>query len=193
MKRTAFFLVFSFLISTLSAQAVTAFKARDIARREVNNVAKDKLIEIYGPKASGSITPLEWNVLFYDPYAKQDGRLVKVVGDGVVGIEQGYTQLDQLRLAAYKLEEVINPRSLKIDSDRVINALRRSTPLRKVKISAMEMRLRKPDKGDVPALWYVTLYARNPRTSKEVKLGTARVSSSSGQIFEMEFDFKQLE
>lgn len=193
MKRTVFFLVFSLLVSTLSVQAVTAFKARDIARREVNNVAKDKLIEIFGPKSSGSISPLEWHVLFYDPYAKQDGRLVKVVGDGVIGIEQGYTQLDQLRLAAYKLEEVINPRSLKIDSDRVINALSRSTPLRRVKISAMEMRLRKPDKGDVPALWYVTLFARNPRTSKEVKLGTARVSSATGQIFEMELDLKKLE
>lgn len=193
MKRTAFFLVFSLLVSTLSVQAVTAFRAREIARKEVNDVAKDKLIEIYGPKASGSVNPVEWQVLFYDPYAKQDGRLVKVVGDGVIGIEQGYTQLDEFRLAAYKLEEVINSRSLRIDSDRVINSLTRSTPLRKVKLSAMEMRLRKPDKGDVPALWYVTLFARNARTGKEVKLGTARVSSASGQIFEMELDLKKLE
>lgn len=193
MKRITIFLVVSLFISSLNVQAITAYKARDIARREVNDVAKDKLIEIFGPKASGSVTPIEWHILFYDPYAKQDGRLVKVVGDSVVGIEQGYTQLDQLRLAAYKLEEVVNPRSLKIDSDRVIGALTRSTSLRRVKISAMEMRLRKPEKGDVPALWYVTLYARNPRTSKEVKLGTARISASSGQIFEMEIDFKKLE
>lgn len=193
MKRL--FLLFSlvFIATGTSLFATTAFQARDIARREVNDQAKDKLIEIYGPKSSVSVTPSEWHVLFYDPYAKQDGRLVRVANGGVIAIEQGYIQLDEFRLAAYKLEEVINSKLLKIDSDKVLAALSRSTPLRRIKVSAMEMRLRKPDKGDVPPVWKVTIYSVNQRTRKEVELGTARVSGATGQIFELEIDTKKLE
>ncbi|MFZ5806783.1 MAG: hypothetical protein ACOY3I_06220 [Verrucomicrobiota bacterium] len=193
MKRIHILLSFVFLAFVVSSHATTAFQARDIAKREVNDQAKDKLIEIYGAKSSISVTPSEWQVLFYDPYAKQDGRLMRVANGGVVAIEQGYTRLDEFRLAAYKLEEVINPKLLKIDSNKVLEALSRSTPLRRFKVSAMEMRLRKPDKGDVPPVWTVTIFSVNARTRKEVELGTARVSAATGQIFELEIDTKKME
>jgi hypothetical protein len=180
-----------FTCSFSSAQVLSAFKARDLAAREVNNESRTRVIEIYGPKSETNLLPTEWNVLFYDPYAQQDGRLVRVVGNSVVAIREGYTQLDRFRLAAYKLEEVMEPSRLKIDSDGVLNALRRSTALRNTTISRLQMRLRKPEAGNYPAVWFVKIYTINKESNKESVIGDAQVSAETGQVLRLELNLEK--
>ena len=193
MKRLSL-LSFVFLASiALSHAQVTAFRAWELAKKEVNDEAKNRLIEIFGPKSDRGVMPREWHVLFYDPYAKQDGRLVKISGDHVVAIEDGYTQLDKFRLAAYKREEIVNTKQMKVDSNKVLDALTRSTPLKKIKLSSLQFRLKKPNKGNEPPVWFVNVYAMSPRSGNEVELGKARISAETGQIFELEIDTKKLE
>lgn len=190
MKRLVY-LLFCALVFSPSAWAVTAFKAKDIAGKELNNEAKNKLVEVYGPRAPHGILPVEWRLVFYDPYAKQDGRMVRVAGDKVVEIDEGYTQLDRFRLAAYKPEEIIDPAHLKIDSNEVMGVLKRSTPLRDVKISSLEMRLRKESKGPIPPVWNVRIYAVNAN-EKETEIGMARIASNTGQILELKINTDRL-
>lgn len=185
-------LVLSFTVALAEKDSLTAYEARDLAKREVNDIAREKVVQIIGHKNPSAVAPKKWEVLFYDPAADQDGRMVEVVGRGVTIIKEGYVQLDQLRLAAYKPEEIINPDDMKVDSSKILEILKRSTELEKLPISGLQLWLRKPSKGNVPPVWYVTIYAANHKSGKEVELGEAEISAKTSQILRLEIHPEKL-
>jgi hypothetical protein len=172
---------------------LTAFQARDLARKEMNEEAKNKVIEIFGVQSPASVDPTEWQVLFYDPYAKQDGRVVKIMGYRILSIEDGYMQLERVRLAAYKQEEVIDPKNMKVDSDQILSILKRSTPIANMKVASLQMVLKKLGKGNVPPVWIVHVFSVKPSTGKLKEVGEARISADSGQILEFDIDPKKIQ
>lgn len=187
----------SISLALAQPKPLTAFQAVEVARREVNDEAKTKLVQIFGPRSSVGVMPVEWHVLFFDPYAQQNGTMVRVAGNTILSIQEGYTQMNRMRLAAYKLEEVIDPKTLKLDSSAVLQALQRSTPLKNIKLTSIEMWLRKEDKAPgAPGIWNVTLFAESAPDrqgkSKEVEIGKARVSAETGQILTLNLNLKQL-
>jgi hypothetical protein len=176
------------------AHAVSAFAAQKIAAREVNDVAKKSLVQIKGKKGSVGTLPVEWEILFYDPYADQNGTKVTVAGSTITRIEQGYTQMDKMRLAAYKMEEVIEPSKLKKDSSDVLEILKRSSQLASVKISSVELWLVKEGKGQpAAAIWRTKIWAQAPGKDTEVEIGTARINAESGQIVELKLNLKKIQ
>lgn len=176
------------------ADGVSAFKAVEIARREVNDEAKGKLVQVVGPPSSVGLMPVEWEILFYDPYADQHGVKVTVSGTAITRIQVGYTQLDKMRLFAYKLEEVIEKKTLKVDSAAAVQALQRSTPLKNIKLSSVALWLRKEGKGPLaPGIWVVELFAPDAKNTKEIKIGEGRVSAQTGQVLSLKVDQKKIE
>ena len=174
------------------SHALTALGARDLAKREVNDTAKKGLIQIHGKKGAVGVYPLEWEILFFDPFADQDGTKVKVAGNVITQISQGYTQLDKFRVFAYKQEEVIDPARIKLDSKDILPALSRSSALANVKITSVDLTLSKTDKGPLgTAMWSVTLYAKNQK-DEETEFGKARINAESGQILDLKIDLKKL-
>ncbi|MFQ3670641.1 MAG: hypothetical protein SNJ84_04205 [Verrucomicrobiia bacterium] len=176
---------------------LTAFQAVELAKREVNDEARNKLVQIFGPRSSVGLMPVEWHVLFFDPYAQQNGTMVRVAGNTIIAIQEGYTQMNRMRLASYKLEEIIEPRTLKLDSSAVLQALQRSTPLKNVKLTSVEMWLRKEDKAPgAPGIWQVTLFAESAPDrqgkTREVEIGKARVSAETGQILNLNLNLRRL-
>jgi hypothetical protein len=194
MKRCIAFPVLLFaLASTATAQGISAFSAQKIASREVNDLAKKSLVQIHGAKATVGILPVEWQVLFYDPYAEQNVTKVTVAGNTITRIEQGYVQMDRVRLAAFKQEEIILPAQLRKDSNEILAILQRSSELQRVKISSVALFLSKQGKGPVaPALWRARLWSIKEGTNKEVEFATAKVNAESGQILELKLDLKKL-
>jgi hypothetical protein len=181
------------LAGSLQAQsALTAFQARDLASKEVNNEARGKIVQIIGKMSNNQVMPQNWDVIFFDPYAKQDGRLVRVEGRAVTTILEGYTQMDRFRMAAYKLEEVIDPARLKIDSPQILDILRRSTVLKDITISNLDLFLHKPGKGNVAPVWQAKIFAVNKRSGKAVEIGQARISAETGQILHLKIDTNKL-
>lgn len=179
-------------VSLSSSHALTALQAKDLAKREVNDTAKKGLIQISGKRGAVGVTPLEWEVLFFDPYADQDGTKVKVAGNVITQISQGYTQLDKFRLFAYKQEEVIDQSRIKLDSNDIVPALSRSSALANVKITSVDLILSKTDKGPLgTAMWSVTLYAKNQK-DEETNFGKAQINAESGQIIDLKIDLKKL-
>lgn len=197
--RTLLALAFSTLLLTQAAPAATtAFQARDIANHQVNDKAKNQVVQILGEKTSLGLTPVEWKILFWDPLAEQDGTIVTVAGNTVTKIQDGYTQLGEFRMAAYKMEEIIDPKGLKIDSDAALAAVQRNTTLRDVKLTSVGFFLRKENtqKPLTPGIWFLDLYAQSAKDkegkSKEIKLGQAKVDAESGQVISMDVDLKKL-
>jgi len=177
-----------------AANSVSAFGAQKIASREVNDVAKKSLVQIRGKKGTVGVLPIEWEVLFYDPYAEQNGTKVTVAGSTITRIEQGYTQMDRMRLAAYKMEEVIEPAKLRKDSSDVLDILKRSSQLTDVKVTSIELWLLKDGKGPTaPAIWRTKLWAQAPGKDTETEIGTARVNAETGQIVELKLNLKKIQ
>jgi len=186
-------LVLGFSTASLSAQAISAFAAQKIATREANDIAKKSLVQIHGPKSSVGVLPIEWQILFYDPYADQNVTKVTVAGSTITRIEQGYVQMDRIRLAAFKQEEILSPAQLRKDSNDILAILQRSTELQKVKITSVAFALMKEGKGPTaPGIWHARLWAVADGTDKEVEFGKARVNAESGQILELKYDLKKL-
>lgn len=178
--------------SFTSSHALTALEARDLAKREVNDAAKKNLIQIHGKKGAVGVTPLEWEILFFDPYADQEGTKVKVSGNVIIQISQGYTQLDKFRLFAYKQDEVIDQSRIKLDSKDIVPALSRSSALTNVKITSVDLSLTKVDKGPTgTAMWTAVLYAKNLK-DEETEFGKAKINAESGQIIDLKIDLKKL-
>lgn len=194
-KLTLAFLMFCLTTTFIQAAgdtALTAFKARDLAEQSLNAEAKGKLIEIYGAKNAKTLLPTTWQILFYDPYANQDGRMIKISNGHLVGITDGYSQMDRMRMAAYKTEEIIDSKKLKIDSDAAFEVVRKSALLDKAHVTNVEMRLVKSDKGNSSPVWYITLYGENAKDGKVTKYGKATVSATTGQILKMDIDSKKI-
>lgn len=192
MKPILVALCLSFAASAASAQNISAFAAQKIATREVNDIAKKSLVQIHGPKSAVGVLPIEWHVLFYDPYADQNVTKVTVAGSTITRIEQGYVQMDRVRLAAFKQEEILTPAQLRKDSNEILQILQRSTDLKNVKISSIALSLMKQGKGPVaPGVWHARLWAVRDGTDQEVEFGRARVNAESGQILELKYDLKK--
>ena len=186
-------LVVCLAAATASAQPVSAFTAQKIATREVNDIAKKSLVQIHGAKSSVGVLPVEWQILFYDPYAEQNVTKVTVAGNTITRIEQGYVQMDRVRLAAFKQEEILTPNQLRKDSNEILQILQRSTELNSVKISSIALSLMKQGKGPLaPGVWHARLWAIRQGTDQEVEFGRARVNAESGQILELKYDLKKL-
>ncbi|MDR1145210.1 MAG: hypothetical protein LBK71_03630 [Verrucomicrobiales bacterium] len=181
------------LVCAAQSYAVTAMQAVEIARRQANTYAAKSLVQVVGkPSAVGQL-PEEWQVLFYDPAAEQDGMLITVSGNAVTSIRDGYTQLDNFRIFAYKMEEIIDPAKFKVDSSRIIPLLQTGSSLKAIKITSVGLWLKKEKKGPLePPVWFVDLYAANPKGDREVQFGTAKVDAESGKVLKLDLNLKAI-
>ena len=189
-------IVYSFiaaLMLTVQSHAVTAFQAVEVARKQVNKDAKNYLVQIVGKPSTVGQMPEEWQVLFYDPRAEQNGMMITVSGNVVTSIKDGYTQMDNMRLFAYKMEEIIDPAKFKVDSPRIIPILQSNSTLKDVKITSIGLWLKKDKKGPLePPIWYADLYAANAKGDKEVQFGSAKVDAESGKVLKLDLNLKAI-
>ena len=175
------------LLSPAASQAkpITGFQAVEIAKKQVPTDSQDKLIVLRGDRSESELTPDTWHAVFYDEMASQNGRQITVTGHSVSGIREGYFDLDHFRLAAYKMEEIIHPDSLKIDSDKALDLLNATNRLNSYSLSSIIYELtRDPDLRE--SIWKLKIYV-DDGNGKEKYIGYARISAESGKIYEMRF------
>jgi hypothetical protein len=193
MIKTLVYSLVATLTLTVQSYAVTAFQAVEVARKQVNDYAGKSLVQVVGKPGTVGQMPEEWQVLFYDPKAEQNGMMITVSGNVVTGIHDGYTQMDNARILAYKMEEIIDPAKFKIDSPRVIPILQNDSSLKGVKITSIGLWLKKDRKGPLePPIWHADLHASNVKGDKEVQFGTAKVDAESGKVIKLDLNLKAI-
>ncbi len=168
-----------------SAKAPTAWEAIAIAKKQVPAESQDKVMVIRGDRSENELTPDTWHVVFYDEQASQDGRQVTVTGRAISGIREGYFDLGRIRLAAYKMEEIITPDKLKIDSDKALNVLVQTNRLKAYSLSSVIYELER-DMDLREAIWRLKIYV-DDGNGKEKYIGFARISAENGRVIEMRF------
>ena len=163
-------------------QNVTAIKAWGIASEVLDPATKQRVIAIRGVRSSLSSMPVEWLIWFYDPNALQNGRRVRVSGDNVTEIKEGFTEIGKARLFPYRMEEVLPRNRFQVDSDEAFARVTNLGPLRGRKITSSIWELKK-SKGNVPFVWNITLFT--DIGGKEAELAQARLSAEDGKLIEL--------
>jgi hypothetical protein len=172
---------------------MTALEALNAARRNVNDIAKKSLVQIMGKKGKLGVTPKVWHVVFYDPYAEQNGTLVEVGAGGVESIRDGYTQMNKVRVFAYKMEEIIDASRIKIDSKDVLRILKKTSALSNIEVTGLDLWLRKISKGPLAAgIWRADVFSAPPHSDKEIRIGWAEIHSETGQILDLRLEPKKV-
>lgn len=186
MKKVVFLTILSLSHSlfTFAAPqtAVTAIKAWGIASEVLDPATKQRVITIRGERSMTSSIPIEWLIWFYDPNALQNGRRVRVSGDQVTEIKEGFTEMGKARLFPYRMEEVLPRDRFQVDSDEAFARVTNLGPLRGKKITSSEWELKKA-KGNVPPVWHITLYTDVGGIEK--LLAKARLSAEDGRLIEL--------
>jgi hypothetical protein len=172
-----------------AASPPSAFEARGIAEKQVNVQSQGKVIQMFGAHSTVGLYPTSWKILFWDPTAAQNGRLITVKDGAVNEIKDGFTELEHLRLAAYKENEIINVQHLKWDSSAALNNVMKMPALKDVKLSSVEFLLTKSE-GAVQPLWHLKLFSDKAGT--EVEIGQVNVSTETGEIFELKLQLEKL-
>ena len=167
----------------------SAFDARGIAEKKVSEKAHDQVIHMYGVRSSDGLYPTTWKILFWDSTAAQNGRSVTVSKGEVSEIKDGYTELEHVRLAAYKQDEVIDSKLLKCDSTDALAKVMKAPALKGVKLSSVEFMLAK-NEGAVQPIWNLKL--STDHAGKEIEIGQVKMSAETGEIFTMSLQLEKM-
>jgi hypothetical protein len=190
-KNSVWNLLLAFTAGSLFAGSTpSAFEARTIAEKHVPAKTQGKVIQIFGEQTTAGLYPKTWRVLFWDTTASQHGRVITVKEGVVSEIKDGFTDLEHLRLASYKEDEVINSHDLKWDSSKALDKVLQLPSLKEVKVSSVEFLLTK-NSGAVQPLWRLRLFSDKAGT--EVEVGQVNVSAETGEIFELKLQLEKLQ
>ncbi|MES2310565.1 MAG: hypothetical protein V4507_17060 [Verrucomicrobiota bacterium] len=183
--------LFSLILLQLafSEKAPTAFDALKSAENHIAKESVGKVIQIIGKRDEKTLTPSTWSFVFLDLNARQQGRIVTIRAGKPIEIRDGYFELDKMRLAAYKDNEVISPSSLKVDSNQALQAIIKSGSLEKIKLSTVTFDLSRDNNARLP-YWTVRLFA--DKDGKEEDIGYGVVSSETGGVVELKLELQRL-
>jgi len=168
-----------------SSKTPTAFDALDVAKKQVTPEVGSKLIAIVGERSETALMPDTWSFCFYDELASQHGRLITTRGKAVAAVRDGYFELDRFRVFAYKLEEVIDPSQLKVDSDKAWSIVQKTNLLKGYSVSSVTFRLDRDQEIREP-VWKVQVFV-DDGNGKEKDAGYARISALDGKVLQLRF------
>jgi hypothetical protein len=185
------FILGALLVCGLSQQAFaaepTAYELIKEANRYVGEDVKDKIVQIRSEKSIGGLTPNIWYVVFYDKDATFKTTEVKM-GAGKK-LETKRPMRQPFAYTHYK--NVLEQKTLKIDSDKAIKIATAEPLLDKLKIRATQLWL---ERRDTTPVWKVRLWAeklRNP--AKDADVGEVHINAEDGTVIESDLHINRVD
>jgi hypothetical protein len=175
------------VLMSLSARASepTAFDLIKEGNRYVGEQAKDRIVQIRSEKSVGTLTPIIWYVVFYDPTASLKSVEVKFGAGKMLTVKRPWRLLEPVSGGDLPLDR----EKLKIDSPEAIKIAFKEPLLQNLKITATELKLDRVGEGVLgqggpgQGVWKVRLWAtklRNPE--RDADIGEIWVSATDGQV-----------
>ena len=158
------------------AADVTAFQLIKEANRYVGEDAKDKVVQIRSEKSVGTLTPIVWYVVFYDPDATFKATEVKFGAGKKLDVKRPMRMLEPVTGDDKQLDR----KKLNVDSDKALKTATEEPLLQNLKLKASQLWLQRSDEGPV---WKVRLWAaklRNPNDDADI--GDVYVSADDGKV-----------
>jgi hypothetical protein len=200
MKLLVSILLLSVVFFTTSIQAqiealkpVTALQALRIAQGVVNNPdARNTVAYIYGPRATTTLEPATWEILFFDAQARHNCRRVKVDGNQVVQLVDKIPQwlmIYQKRFLPLSEKEVIPVQNIRIDSNQALRTVLKTGALQRIALSSVIFILRR-DREIRRPIWELEIFA--DRRGREVSIGYGYVAADNGELLNINFQIERV-
>ncbi len=154
----------------------TAFELMKDGNRYIGEQSKDKVIEIRSEKSVASMTPNIWYVTYYDPDTSGKQVEVKFGAGQQMGVKRPWKPLSGSTAST----RVMDPKTLKIDSDKAIQLASSQPLLEKLTLKASQLTL---ENGGGTPIWHVRLYAAKLAKPEEMAdIGEVTINAETGQV-----------
>jgi len=138
--------------------------------------SRDKVLQIDSDKSVGSLTPIIWYVVYFDPTVPFRSVEVKFGA----GQEMKISHPVRPFCLPPKERDILNSAEIAVDSDRALNIAQTQPLLKNLTLRATKMTL---EHGDTGPVWCVRLWvARVNNPSKEADIGTVVLSARDGSV-----------
>lgn len=170
-----------------SAADPTALELIKEANRYVGEDVKDKVVQIRSEKSIGDLTPNIWYVVYYDKDATFKTAEVKF-GAGKK-LETRHPMRQPFAYMNYK--NVLDQKTLKVDSDKAIKIATADKQLDKLKVVATQLWL---ERKDTTPIWRVRLWALKLRDStRDADIGEVHINAETGEVVESDLHINRVD
>jgi len=164
-----------------SAGEPTALQLIKEANEYVGKDARDKVVQIRSDKSVGTLTPVIWYVVLYDPDATFKAVEVKFAAGKKSDVKRPFRMLEYV-----KADKIIDVAKIKTDSNAAIKAATAEPLLKNLSVKATQLWLDRGMKLDLSVdspVWRVRLWAGKLKNlNEEVDIGEVFVSAEDGKV-----------
>ena len=171
----------------LAADEPTALSLIKEANRYVGEETKDQVVQIRSEKSVASLTPNIWYVVFYDKDATFKTAEVKFGAGKKLEVKHPMRQ----PFAYINYKNVMDSKTLKIDSDKAIKIATAEPLLDKLTIKATQLSL---DRPETTPTWRVRVWAaklRNPNADADI--GEVFISADEGKVIKTDLHINRVD
>jgi hypothetical protein len=152
----------------------SAFNLIKEGNRYVGEQCKDKVVQIRSEKSVGSLNPLEWYVVYYDPTATFKASEVKFGGGKMMDVKRPMRLIEAVAGA----DSVFDLDSLKVDSDAALALALKEPLLAPLTLRVTQFWLQHGKEGPV---WKIRIWAAKlARPGDNADIGDLYISAKDG-------------
>jgi hypothetical protein len=184
------------LSSGVGADDATALSLVKEGNRYVGEQAKDRVVQIRSDKSVGSLTPIIWYVVFYDPTASLKSVEVKFGAGKMLSVKRPMRLLEPVTGGDLPLDRD----KIKIDSPEAIAIAQKEPLLQNLKLTATRLTLDRMGEGVLgnggsgQGVWKVRLWAsklRNP--NRDADIGEVWISALDGRVIKNDLKINRVD
>jgi hypothetical protein len=151
---------------------MTAFQLVKEGNHSIGEQARDQVVEIRSDKSVGSLTPVIWYIVYYDPDASHHTTEIK--------FGAGTKLLVKHPMRIFDDKNKLDNAKLNVDSDKAINIAKKEPLLANLTLKATQLKLERSDDGPV---WRVRLWcAKLKDPNDDADVGTVTIAAESGKV-----------
>ena len=166
--------------SPLTAAELTAFQLIEEGNQYVSVEAKNRVVQIRSEKSVGTLEPMQWAVVYYDPDARAKATEVKFVAGKKVSVRRPGRLLEPI----FGKHRELAKDKLKVDSDKAIEIALAEPALKNLKPTNTELKLEGEGDEYLP-VWKVRLWVEKVRRPEDtVSIGELHISAEDGKVLE---------
>jgi|SRR5437773_2514906 len=187
-------LVIGAMVRTANADEMTAFRLIKEGNRYVGEESKDRVVQIRSEKSVGSLNPIIWYIVYYDPDASLKATEVKFGAGKKLSVKRPFRLLEPVTGDTSTLDK----EKLKVDSDKAIQIALKEPLLDKLTIKATELKLVRAgdmfERDNKAPVWRIRLWAaklRNP--NRDADLGEVVVAAEDGRVLKTDLHINRVD
>jgi len=172
----------------VTAADLTAFELVKEGNRYVGEHVRDHVVEIRSDKSIGGLTPTIWYIVYYDSTAALKAAEVKFGAGKMLDVKRPMRLIEPITGGDAPLDR----QRLKVDSDKVIQIVKKEPLLEKLTLKALRLNLARGELA-LPT-WKVRVWAQKlGRPDKDVDIGEMHISAADGKVVKLDLHIDRVD